>query len=158
MSPCPFPEKRAGHLSLLVSIYTTNRIIACSNRANLAALSLAFRGHEAGLIHTYIVMSNYFLWFVSGRIWSQMYSLVLIFYDLCWNLMLNNLSKKILINLVFSKVPEKLHVCSFFVCQCDDFLLCFDDRPSSFKVTLSVVCRMLYSHGKWTSDPNSSFN
>ena len=53
MSPHPSPEQRAGHLSLLVSIYTTNQIIAHSNRANLAALSLAFRGHEAGLIHTY---------------------------------------------------------------------------------------------------------
>ena len=54
--PMPSPEKRAGHLSLLVSIYTTNQIIACSNRANLAALSLAFRGHKAGLIHTYRVI------------------------------------------------------------------------------------------------------
>ena len=29
----------------------------------------------------------------------------------------------------------------FFVCQCDDFLLWFDARLSSFKVTLSVVYR-----------------
>ena len=53
MSPRPSPEQRAEHLSLLVSIYTTNQIIASANRANLAALSLIFRGHEAGLIHTY---------------------------------------------------------------------------------------------------------